>query len=782
MSRFGKDKSEGKGGGNPVLKAGTRHAVLWIVLTAFAVLLLLQSYREFISSVYFYNLVGLGVSPVTVLLFLFLSVLLLGPIVRLLGIKNSFLILGAITLAGRLPMGMGLESPIHMIASGVTFVSSSLLVALILALHRRERKVDPDAFSSQALAGAFGIALLGLLTLTALGRGVDPSIIPKATGIILSPGLTTAMIGLGIFLLFIMRDAPMLEDARGTEGEVGSKISGGGADSWAPAAGLGGFIYFSIGIVANPSVTSAWLGTSFQWALSMSIVSLGLFLLSLLSSSGYLLSLRRSLAHPKGAIIGNIILIVAALNLFYLHYPIPSAPAAIVWIGMVDTWMILDALTDSKPFAGESLKIDRKEGRKVIGFPSKSKERSFPGHFGRVMALGLGVPTLVFTFVTLSLNWSFVPLGSILEGSISTFMFLGMIILALAGFSCSTARVEEPSASMSKTTIEIKKGSPTVDAGKGTSHLRSSSEGSPRIRGQLITIGALTIIFIIVTGTLSIALYPSSISEKNVSAGESIKVVTYNVHHGFANDGRVDPSVQYEILEDIDADIIFLQESDSLRFTEGNFDPVFYFAARLGMYSYRGPNPGTGTPGVAILSKFKMEDREVHFLPADAIPRIAISAKVTIDERDVRIVGLHMGLDEPERKKQLDHLQRLFQNFSRDYNGGLIVGGDFNTEPHEEMMGSMNPYLFGENYKNDSVTSNLTGLALQSAWHSVEENGRNEILDTPTYPAPDVDDEEAHIDYILFDDMFTVNRAVVLEGIGASDHKPVWAELEIQSQ
>jgi endonuclease/exonuclease/phosphatase family metal-dependent hydrolase len=176
-----------------------------------------------------------------------------------------------------------------------------------------------------------------------------------------------------------------------------------------------------------------------------------------------------------------------------------------------------------------------------------------------------------------------------------------------------------------------------------------------------------------------------------------------------------------------------------------------------------------------------MNDMEVHFLPVDAISRIAISAKVTIDERDVRLVGLHMGLDEPEREDQLEELNELFTNFTAD-DDGLIVGGDFNTEPHETMMAMMNPYLFGDNYGKTNISGNLTGLTLQSAWHSADEDDRNDDIDIPTYPAPDVDDTEEHIDYILFDEMFTVTKAVIWDGKGASDHKPVWAELEIQPQ
>ncbi|MBN1539580.1 MAG: endonuclease/exonuclease/phosphatase family protein [Candidatus Thermoplasmatota archaeon] len=775
-------KGENKGVEAPeralVLKSNNRHSVLWVLLLMVVVLVMLQTYREFLASVYFYNLVGLGVSPVSVLILLFLMVLLLGPMVRLLGFRNSFFILGAVMIAGRLPMGMGLEPPLHLIFSGLTFASSSLFLLLLLALHRREREVDPDVFSSQSLAASFGLALLALLALSALGRGVDPSIVVEAAGIILAPALSTAICGVAAFFLFLFRDAPILDNDRGSKGKKGSTITGGAADSWAPAFGLGGFIYLSAGILANPSVTSAWVGSPYQWVLSMSIVSVGLFLLSLLSSSGYLLALRRSFAHPKGAVIGNVLLLLSAVNLFYLHYRIlpfvPVQPILIVWIGMVDTWLILDALTDSKPFAGESFRLEGKGGSRVVGFPSKSRKRGFPGHFGRVGAVAFGAVTMVFLLVTLSLNWSFLPLGWMLKDSIPTFMFLGMVILAVSGFACSTARVDEPAARMVKTELEIEKGSPTVDAGKGSGHLRKVSEGSPRIRGQLITVGALTLALIVMTGVLSVTIYSGEIPKKNVVPGDTVRIATYNVHHGYSNDGRVDPTVQFEVLKDIDADIIFLQESDSLRFTEGNFDPAFYYASRLDMYLFRGPDPGTGTPGVAILSKFEMKDLKVHSLPADDIPRIAISATVKMGESDVRLVGLHMGLEEPEREKQLRFLRDLFLNLTLEYDG-LIVGGDLNTEPHEPMMAQLNPYLFGEDRGNTSIAGGH--LNLSSAWHCVDEKFRNDVLDINTYPASDVEDEKAHIDYILFNEMFEVRSASVLDIRGASDHKPVWADL-----
>jgi len=761
------------------LKSTTQHAVLWVVAVTVGALILLQSFKEFVASVYYYSLVGLGASPMTGLLILFLVPLVTGPLMKWLGPRNSFMISGAVMLAGRLPMGMGLESPFHLVASGVAYASSAVFLSLSLALHRRERQLDPDAFSSQALAGSFGLALLILLTLASLGRGLDASIIPRITGMVLAPGLSALICGVGVLSLWLLKDARVLDDERAEIAGSGSRVTGGAADSWAPMFGLAGFLFFSLGIVANPSVTSAWIGISFQWALSMSIVSVGLFLLSLLSSSGYLLDIRRSLGHPKGAVIGNIIMMGGALNLFYFHFPSPTAPAAIVGVGMVNIWLVLDAITDHHPFAGESFKLEGKGRERIIGFPAKSKQRAFPGHFGRIVAYSLGIITLILALITLSLNWSFIPLGTVLKGAIPTFMLGGMLMFALGGFSCSKPRISEPAVKLSDRTPEIDRGSPTIDAGKGSGHLRGHGEVSSRLRAQWITIGAATILLIILTGILSISFYSASLEDMNITDNETFRVVTYNVHHGYANDGRVDPSVQLDVLEDIDADIIFLQESDSLRFTEGNFDPAFYYASMLGMHYFRGPNPGTGTPGVAILSRFSMSDTEVHFLPADDIDRIAISAEITLAEKKVRIVSLHMGLEEAEREKQLEELEGLFTGFLEEYDG-LIVGGDLNTEPHEEMMARMNPLLFGGNHGSYNVTYNGTGLMLQSAWHSADEVQRNGPLDINTYPASDVDDEKAHIDYILFNDKFEVETANVLDIRGASDHKPVWADLEIR--
>ena len=68
------------------------------------------------------------------------------------------------------------------------------------------------------------------------------------------------------------------------------------------------------------------------------------------------------------------------------------------------------------------------------------------------------------------------------------------------------------------------------------------------------------------------------------------------------------------LLRTVDADIIGLQECDTARIANGNADIVKYFADRLDLYSYYGPKTVTGTFGIALLSKYPIEDPQTVYL------------------------------------------------------------------------------------------------------------------------------------------------------------------------
>jgi hypothetical protein len=90
--------------------------------------------------------------------------------------------------------------------------------------------------------------------------------------------------------------------------------------------------------------------------------------------------------------------------------------------------------------------------------------------------------------------------------------------------------------------------------------------------------------------------------------GETLRVCTYNIQQGYDAQGQKNVDGQLALLRRIDADLIGLQESDTNRAAGGNDDVVRYMADRLDMYAYYGPKTVPGTFGIALLSKYPIEE------------------------------------------------------------------------------------------------------------------------------------------------------------------------------
>ncbi|PWH15552.1 MAG: hypothetical protein DDG59_11255 [Anaerolineae bacterium] len=97
----------------------------------------------------------------------------------------------------------------------------------------------------------------------------------------------------------------------------------------------------------------------------------------------------------------------------------------------------------------------------------------------------------------------------------------------------------------------------------------------------------------------------------------SLIVMTYNLQQ--ANDSAGERSYQRQLalMQQVDADILALQESDSARVSLNNADLVRYFAGKLGYYAYYGPGPISGTYGTAILSKYPLQNTHIVFSYSD---------------------------------------------------------------------------------------------------------------------------------------------------------------------
>ncbi len=736
---------------------------LWYLLITLTFLFLLQSFRELYASTYYYSLVGMGLNGATLAVLILLAPLLSPILTRFLGWRGGILIGGAVLVVSRIPMSLGLEAPYHLIFSLIAFGSASVVLTISLALHRRERIIDPEAFSSQGFTGAIALAFLLFIVLNVAGLGQDVSITLKPNGLLLSPLLGCTLSGTLGLLLLLVRNGPHMDDHRGEE--VGGVIKGGISDSWWPAVGLGGFLFLSFTLIPYPFVISVWAGVELHWALSMSLVSISLFIMSLFGGSGILITIRRGLSTPKGAILGNLMMIGGGLNLFYLRMEMPSAPAGIMFIVLVDLSMIIDAMTDSKPFKGEPIKIGP-EG-KILGFGGALKGRRTPHVFGRAMTISTSIAFLLVIALTMSMNWAHAPTGTLLKDKLQLLMLCGMVLLAIGGFSCSKVNMDEPSPKIMED-LHLGKSSPATAAGKGTGKLHPGGRVSGRLKVQWITIGALTLFLIFASLGLSFFLY--DIEEEDALLDGDLKAVTYNIHQGFSNDGRVDLVPAYEELERIDADIIFLQESEGIWPHTGVVDPVKFLAQRLDMNYIRGVDVKEGVYGVSILSRTRLRDPEVHFLDSREDQRVAVSCKATIGGREMTLISVHIGLSQRDREVQIAQLSEIIM----EIDGEVIIGGDFNTEPDDPIMAPMNNIPFCGAFHGGNV-SNVTSVGLSSAWYSAQ--SRNAPLDTCTFPAEGIDLPREHIDYILFSPTMLCVEAGIEDGAEASDHRPVWAVL-----
>ena len=134
-----------------------------------------------------------------------------------------------------------------------------------------------------------------------------------------------------------------------------------------------------------------------------------------------------------------------------------------------------------------------------------------------------------------------------------------------------------------------------------------------------------------------------------------IKVASYNMHKGIGLDRLRDPRRILDVLCELDADVVALQECDRRFGTKARVIPQHLLEEHSAWHAVPfGRNTASmGWHGNAILVRKSAEviDHQTIHLPA-LEPRGAVSADLRVDGTAIRVVGMHLDLSGLWRRRQ----------------------------------------------------------------------------------------------------------------------------------
>lgn len=253
-----------------------------------------------------------------------------------------------------------------------------------------------------------------------------------------------------------------------------------------------------------------------------------------------------------------------------------------------------------------------------------------------------------------------------------------------------------------------------------------------------------TFIASILIGLWLIALGGCQSEPVRLQAPRTLRVLTYNIHHGEAMDEQFDYERLARVINDLSPDLVAVQEVDNGTERASGVDQAALLGKLCRMHHTFGqamPYQG-GQYGEAVLSRFPIEKAIVHPLPysIDREPRAALEVRVRPEGLGpIVFAGTHLCHQSDEIRTQ--QTRRIGQLFPKQEGPGVILAGDFNARPGSEPM----------------------KVLLNDGWIDVV--------------AP-----RSRIDYILVraSDPWKVKEVTIVDEPVVSDHDPVLAVLEWQ--
>lgn len=265
-----------------------------------------------------------------------------------------------------------------------------------------------------------------------------------------------------------------------------------------------------------------------------------------------------------------------------------------------------------------------------------------------------------------------------------------------------------------------------------------------------------------ITGELAPQLGPAPTAF--AGPGCTLRVATWNVHFGGDPDNL---AAQIKSSTEIArADVLMIQEVEAYPTETGT--RTQRLADHLGMTWVYAPArvEGSGTHGIAILSRYPLEDAAVRRLPhydqvLNPRDRNALATTVVLGADRLQLVNVHLDV----RMGAVDRIRQLHYAVN-DIDERVLVGGDFNTNPWAWSNGivplTQTEAIVGQQ-QAAVIDDYLLGIRFASAIS----------IDTATMRIP--------VFSIRTDDLYARSLPITAAGVeyvDGSDHWPVWIDID----
>ncbi len=191
-----------------------------------------------------------------------------------------------------------------------------------------------------------------------------------------------------------------------------------------------------------------------------------------------------------------------------------------------------------------------------------------------------------------------------------------------------------------------------------------------------------------------------------------LSVASYNVHRCMGADRLYLPRRTAEVIREIQAQVIGLQEVDTELAAEGGMAQLEFLAKLTGFQSLSGPcfQDTKGCFGNALLTNLPMRSfRLIDMSLSGREPRGIIEARLGVDRTEIRVFVTHLGKKSGERRFQANRLREIIEE---DQGKITVILGDFNEWLPRSACSRMLQSCFGRRLRRPTYPSVLPIFSL----------------------------------------------------------------------